>query len=512
MWLLAAGIGSLVALVVGFLFLVGTAENTARIDLAATMASPASDERDFYQSLEQMRAIPDAPCGPAFIGKLQAIAFSSLLVEDAAYRRDGKTLCSGLGLPLDQLQLPASPDFVAANGWWLWSRVGFGAEAAQTFVTVVDTGTFLLILRPRDDGAWLQRPDEELSWLRIGQRGRTQVVFGDDFGLTEAQLHAAGTRWTKAGIVVPACLPIGWDCYTLLVPWLEIADEHWPLLAACAASGATGGVLLLALALRWIRWRYSPGRQIRIALARNEFVLRYQPIYDAATGRYIAAEALLRWPQPDGSEITPDRFIPVAEEAGLIGPVTRTVLRLMSEDLGGWLGQQRDFSLEINVSSDDLADPLFYEALDQFVVAKGILPRQISLEITERRLIEADAGDCTRRLRALGYQVFIDDFGTGYANFGYLDALSLDGVKIDRSFTVHLGDGSARSRITQSMIELARRLDLDLIAEGVETVQQMRNLLYQNVTHMQGYLFARPVPASELRTLRPPAIVAGSQT
>ena len=507
LWLLAAGTGGLIVLAVGFMFLVNSAESTARIDLAATMASPASEAHDFFQSLEQIHQIADAPCSPAFVEKLRGIVFSSLLVEDAAYQRDGKTLCSGLGMPFDQLQLPARPDFVAGNGWWVWSRVSFGARSAQT-VTVIDTGTFLLIVRPRDDGAWPQRPDELLSWLRIGEHGRTEVVFGTDIGLTDAQLHAAGTRWTQAGIVVPACLPIGWDCYTLLVPWREIAEQHWPLLAACAASGAAGGLLVAWLAFRWMRWRYSPGRQIRIALDHNEFVLRYQPIYDAVTGRYIAAEALLRWPQPDGSTIAPDRFIPVAEEAGLIGAVTRNVLRLMSQDLGAWLVQQRDFSIEINVSPEDLDDPLFYGALDEFVVGKGILPRQISLEITERRLIEANAGDCTRRLRALGYQVLIDDFGTGYANLDNLDALSLDGVKIDRSFTVHLGDGSARSRITQAMIELARRLDLDLIAEGVETVPQMHNLLYQNVTHMQGFLFAQAVSASELQTLRPPAIVA----
>jgi sensor c-di-GMP phosphodiesterase-like protein len=227
--------------------------------------------------------------------------------------------------------------------------------------------------------------------------------------------------------------------------------------------------------------------------------LVYQAVYDAASGKIVAAEALMRWSIGKGASIGPDQFIPAAEEGGLVGELTRFALETVGRDFQGMLKAKPEFRISVNIVSDDLDDPLFHEALATHIQARGISPTQIALELTERRAAQVEAAAVIlESLRKIGYKIFLDDFGTGYSSISYLSSLSIDAIKLDRSFTNTVDSGSTRARLVPPILEMAKEVGVPVIVEGVETDSQARFFISHQVTLMQGWLFGHPVSGREL--------------
>ena len=231
-----------------------------------------------------------------------------------------------------------------------------------------------------------------------------------------------------------------------------------------------------------------------------EFTLAFQPIVTAPDGRIAAYEALARWDSPMLGRVSPGDFIPIAERSGLILNLTQVLLRKALAALRSWPEETR---ISFNLSGHDIASADALARIRTLVVESGVAPRRIVFEVTEGCLLR-DMNEARRALlalRALGVSVALDDFGTGYSSLSYLQHLPIRTLKIDRSFVADIDTNRASLNIVRSIIELCRTLDLTCIVEGIETEEQRRALCEAGCSHMQGFLFSRPLPLGELAAL-----------
>ena len=245
---------------------------------------------------------------------------------------------------------------------------------------------------------------------------------------------------------------------------------------------------------------------LRGAVERGEFELYYQPLVTLADGRVTELEALLRWRHPVRGIVAPLDFIPLAEETGLIIPIGSWVLAESCRQVREWqrrFPREAPLSLSVNLSVKQLAQPDFVAHMAGIVRSSGLDPRCLKLEITES--VAIDDPDRTRgmleELRELGVRMYLDDFGTGYSSLGQLHRLSLDAIKIDRSFVMRMSEGPMHWQLVRTVRDLARNIGVTVIAEGVETGEQLAELRVLGCESAQGYLFSRPVPAGEIEQL-----------
>jgi diguanylate cyclase (GGDEF)-like protein len=243
--------------------------------------------------------------------------------------------------------------------------------------------------------------------------------------------------------------------------------------------------------------------ELRHALDREKLVIHYQPVCELPTGRLIRTEALVRWHHPRRGLIPPAEFIPIAEERGLIVPLGQWVLRQACHQTRRW--QQRHPSepplgVAVNLSTGQL-QPGLVDTVAEALRESGLDPRCLTLEITESLMEAVGSLAYLTELKALGARLAIDDFGTGYSSLSRLRSFPIDEVKIDRSFVADIAPGHTGGPLVAAVTAMAHALGLQLVAEGVETFEQLRFLLGRGCDAVQGYLVGRPVPASTLQQL-----------
>ncbi|MDF1600889.1 EAL domain-containing protein [Mesorhizobium sp. YIM 152430] len=259
-----------------------------------------------------------------------------------------------------------------------------------------------------------------------------------------------------------------------------------------AMFGAEMGAILQA--------RRDIERDLRAALAgKDQLEVHYQPLFNAATQKIIGVEALLRWRHPYDGWISPDVFIPIAEETGQIEAVGDFVLREACNAAKLW----PSLAIAVNVSAIELRNPAFATKVAALLLETEIDPRRIELELTESALTDPNGvGDQNvKALRALGVRIALDDFGTGFSSLGRLQQLEVDRIKIDRSFVSGFGRLNGDEAIVQAIVELAKARGLKTTAEGVETVEQGTHLQSIGCDDLQGFLYSRPVPPIEVTAL-----------
>ena len=239
---------------------------------------------------------------------------------------------------------------------------------------------------------------------------------------------------------------------------------------------------------------------LRLAFARNEFELYYQPTVDVATGRIVGFEALLRWHHPEHGTVAPSEFIPLAESIGLIVPLGEWVLRQACAEAARW---PDEVTVAVNLSPLQFKNANLVQTVMGALAAAGLPPRRLELEITESVLLQENENNpaTLHRLRDPGVRIALDDFGTGYSSLSYLRVFPFDRIKIDGSFVKELPHNVESVSIVRAIADLARGLHMATTAEGVETPEQFEALRADGVTAAQGYLFSRPLPAGDLRAL-----------
>src|SRR4051794_11496245 len=249
-----------------------------------------------------------------------------------------------------------------------------------------------------------------------------------------------------------------------------------------------------------VRARRTLELDLRQAIANGEFEINYQPIVDLKSGAVSGCEALLRWRHPGRGMVSPAEFIPVAEEIGLIGELGEWVLTSACREAAAWPDHVR---LAVNVSPVQFRNHTLGLRVAHALVAAGLAPHRLELEITEAVLIRDDDAALAifHQLRALGVRIALDDFGTGYSSLSYLQRFPFDKIKIDRCFITELGEPDGSSSIVQAVVNIAAARNMTTTAEGVETEAQRDALRALGCTEMQGYLFSAARPAAEVRAL-----------
>jgi sensor c-di-GMP phosphodiesterase-like protein len=260
--------------------------------------------------------------------------------------------------------------------------------------------------------------------------------------------------------------------------------------------------LLIGIAIyQAARRQLSLKKALERAFKTNEFKLYYQPLIDSDTNIITGVEVLLRWQPEQGELMMPDSFIHTVENSGLIIPLTRWIIEHAIAECAPFLRTNPEFHLGINLTATHFTDDSILKVTLKSCKKHNILPSQIMFELTERDLIDdkKDIIDVMQKMRGNGISIAIDDFGTGYSSFGYLRHFPFTHLKIDKIFTSAIGTGAITESINHSIIDLARNLNYKMIAEGVETKQQVDYLKQQNVELLQGWYYAKAMPILELK-------------
>ena len=250
--------------------------------------------------------------------------------------------------------------------------------------------------------------------------------------------------------------------------------------------------------------RQSIEENLRRALERNEFTLHYQPKVNLNTGEITGAEALIRWKHPTEGLVSPARFIPVAEDCGLILPISNWVLREACKQAREWMvAGLHSISVAVNISALELRDESFLERVFAILAETCLDPRLLELELTESVLMKHpdSATSILKNLRAAGVRVAVDDFGTGYSSLSYLRKFPADAIKIDQSFIRQMSATPGETSIVTAIIRMGQSLNLRVIAEGVETQTELEFLQSQHCDEAQGYYFSRPVSPQQFASL-----------
>jgi diguanylate cyclase (GGDEF)-like protein len=245
---------------------------------------------------------------------------------------------------------------------------------------------------------------------------------------------------------------------------------------------------------------------LRKAVEHNEVMAYYQPIVSMKTGRIVGFEALARWRHPERGLINPASFIPVAEETGIIVSIDRLVLKEACLQMRAWREYLPDHPIEfisVNLSNKQMARPDLVDHVAEILNDTGLKPEYLKLEITENVIIEKPelVSSMLAQLRASGVQLYIDDFGTGYSSLSYLHRLPINGFKIDRSFISRLGNNGENQEIVRTILLLARDLKVDVIAEGIETKNQLEIIRSLNCPYWQGFLYSEPVTGEQAKAM-----------
>ena len=247
-----------------------------------------------------------------------------------------------------------------------------------------------------------------------------------------------------------------------------------------------------------VRRRRRLAQELRVAVAEDQLELLYHAQVKIPSAELIGFEALLRWHHPEQGMLSPLEFIPIAEETGLIVPIGEWVLRTACHEAAGW---PRPYKIAVNLSAKQFQGHDLAEVVHRILLETGLSPSRLELEITETALFDdlQKALDALRRLRALGVSIAMDDFGTGYSSLSSLQAFPFDKIKIDRQFVEQLSDKKHAAMIVRSVLGLGKSLEIPVLAEGVETADQLEFLSAEDCGQVQGFYFGRPASAEHIR-------------
>ena len=388
-----------------------------------------------------------------------------------AYRSDSAMV--GLGL----LDKSFEGVHLAAVSWHVGNGVRLIAEISAPAVSV-DAGPEYLRAYRRVE----LRLAQDVRWLTIGGEGDPENVAASDGG-GEMVEYVRSTRYPlQATIVAPKAAAYG------LVSDLKV-------LTAVATGAFT--VLFIVIAL-WISWRpeQDADDEFVAAIRKGEFIPYYQPVMDIETGGLRGCEVLIRWRRSDGTIVSPGQFMQYAETSGHIFEMTRQIMRQTILDVGHLYAANPDLKLSVNLFAGHFEDRRIIEDLIEIYGNSSISYSQIVMEVTERQPLRDMnvARKIISEMQSLGIRVALDDAGTGHGGLAYLQKLGIDIIKIDKMFIDALGSDASSTSIVDMLVELAGNLGMGIIAEGVETMEQIARLRELGVTSAQGYIFAPPLP------------------
>jgi sensor c-di-GMP phosphodiesterase-like protein len=443
-------------------------------------------------------ADPD-PCSPANLALMREIDLASTHLQIVGYVQDGFLRCSSHGVHDPPLAL-GKPAWFNKQSVSFRPHVDLQSGGGTEFL-VLQKDQWAIAVEPellidvftdrREVSLGLFVPGQTTS---IAARGASNPTWQELLGDRNEQSRFDGRHL----VVVKRSSKLDLAAFGAL-PEAYLEKRLTSFILSLVPVGIVAGAILAFAVVRLARHQSSFASIMNAALRRKELEVHYQPIVDLRTSRIIGAEALLRWPRNSGPWGRPDRFVPAAEECGVIGKLTAFVIDRVRGDLPRLIDRLPDGFVSVNLSACDLHDRAVLGPLQRLLATHGIRPDHIQLEATEHSFVNAKvAGEIVRELRGLGIRMGIDDFGTGFSSLSYLTSLPMDFLKIDRAFVETVGTDAATSEVALHVIRIARSLHLDVIAEGVETEEQATFFRENGVMFAQGWLFGRAVPMEAL--------------
>jgi sensor c-di-GMP phosphodiesterase-like protein len=495
-------IGSLVGCLAGGALLVRIAEGALTREAATMIGDLEAYSHESHQILDEIDNAQLPLCSPADQARIGKILLSSHFLKDVGRMRDGKILCSAvLGILTETQGRPVKPDTQQLDGSHIYRNFpAFHIEDA-TSVTLQMGDSYVLInpfirqLPPTPGHFTITVPDAPSH--------RADRLMGSPTNVGAGVLSNDGLTRVGSTYYVTRCSTRNRTCVTAFLSIAEILQlnrhQFSIYVAMGALLGATVGFFLALLNRR----NRSMERQLRRAIRNDRLRMVYQPIVNLATHRIVGAEALARWTDEQGCPVAPDLFIRLDEERGFSREITKLVVRHTLNDFADALRSHPEFRLSINVAASDLSDPGFLAMLDSSLEGAEVPACSVALEITEASTAgHPQAIEAIAALRRRGHSIHIDDFGTGYSSLSYLHQLSVDTIKIDRSFTKAAGTEAVTVAILPLILTLAEALNLEVIVEGIETEAQAHYFEESSRPLLaQGWFFGYPVPACEFLRL-----------
>lgn len=451
--------------------------------------------QDLIDYLRELSRAAGSSCSQSDVNRMETAILENPAISLLAMRGpEGELQCVSPDRDIDAVEVYYGPVTVFDTGVSL-SQVGL--QDSRT--------TGLLLELAGESGtitAFLPRRMQPLLFDRLDDS--TGVTLSLEDAVLFAQPPQTYGEAPQARIETRS-LPIGAGSMRVQVSIdRNLTTASYAAFKRAATIGATlVGALTMLLIIRLIHYTPAQVNEIERAIEHNEFVPYYQPVIDIESGKLIGCEVLVRWVKPDGTIISPGAFIALAEQTGLAIPMTRKLMETVVRDLKPDYASRPGLKVAINLFSQHFADLDIIYDVEEIFGAKSIPYSQLVLEITERAPLEnmSEAKVIMRKLQAIGCRLALDDAGTGHGGLAYLQELGLDIVKIDKMFIDQLGKNRTGELITQTLTELAEQLDMDIVAEGVETMEQVTHLKRYGIRQAQGYLFAPALPARQYLAL-----------
>lgn len=452
-------------------------------------------------TLEDLAELGVASCRPDHVQALKRSNFATGPVKEfSLVAPDGSTLCSDMETTVGDRTLLASQKLTAR------------ADTMLDVVRIGDRGERFVRIRRETAGGpnslaalipiELLIPQSTTQGAPAYANMRMTLTDGSFVGGRTASAEGrTGDRFVSTQHSPRYGLTV-----TVSMPLASVAINRGELqsLGFAVSAGIIVAIGAVLAAIRWRR-RENPVDEIARAIAAREFIPYYQPVIDIGTGRVVAAEVLMRWRKPDGTVIPPAKFIPLAESSGLIVDMTRSIMVLARDEIAAAYAKNPQLRVGFNLSARHFDDEQVVADVRRIFEGSGVQLNQIVLEVTERQPLESlsSARRIIAALQGLGVRVAMDDVGAGHSGLSYMLKLGVDMIKIDKVFIDALGRDRNSTTIIGTLVDLARNMRMDVVAEGVENFEQVMALRDHGIRLAQGYVFAPPLPGpSYLRLLQ----------
>lgn len=456
------------------------------------------------KSLSQMHEL-ETNCDKNTVAKLQAIAINDTKVS-VSFIHDNNATCSNIG-PLNTPFLLTKEEGLRLTG----PITVKGINEPAFILSYRDKQRVAGLIYPQS--VLLQQIDSDLKpyMLTALYAPSNKHVYIFNNALTTQSLHALkptaliNTILTDhQRIKVNSQLALIPDLKLLTVlssNWVWDQIEHHIFALECI--GLVLSLILIYFIYRFTKKRLSLISELKYALRNNEFIPHYQPVISLESEKICGVECLIRWQPPGGEMIFPNSFIETLINTDLIVPITHQLIRRIILELHPILQKDREFHVAINLTPKHFDTNAVHQLINQLCSDYDILHSQIIFELTEQNLV-AEGNETAKAvmtaMREDGYTLALDDFGTGYSNLAYLQQFQFDYLKIDRQFVIAIGTGAITENLSDSIITLAKSLNLKIIAEGIDTPEHVTYLKQRGVELAQGFYYAKPLSLSELNT------------